>query len=163
MVSNDLIRFLRSWEGEELEAYLDSAKIPTIGCGHTGLVDGRPVRLGMKITRRKSRELLELDLLAHEHFVRTLVPRRWRKLPRRREALISASFNLGPQILTSSAPLVSVGKALQAKSVNRRTVDKLCDALELFVFADGERLEGLERRRAAEVHLIKTGKYRLNR
>ena len=52
----DAIKF---FEGLELEAYEDSAGIPTIGYG-TIRIDGKPVKMGMKITAEQAEQYLSL-------------------------------------------------------------------------------------------------------
>ena len=51
-ISNNGIEFLKLQEGEKLSAYKDTRGIPTIGVGHTGLVDGKPVAMGVTISKR---------------------------------------------------------------------------------------------------------------
>lgn len=58
--------FIVREEGEKLRAYLDAVGIWTIGVGHTGWVDAKPVGRGMVITKEKSREILRADLRRFE-------------------------------------------------------------------------------------------------
>lgn len=164
-VSEEFIVWLISYEGEELEGYIDPVGIPTIGVGHTGRVNGRRVFEGMRITKEMSRRLLREDLQQHETFVKKLVPWRWRWRRRQREVFISLSFNLGPEILTADPPYVSVGKVLRRRQITRRTIAELGEAIKLFnKGGDPPRvLPGLVKRREAEVHLFKTGQYRHNK
>ena len=60
-ISENGIEFIRQLEGEKLTAYPDIVGIWTIGVGHTGFVDGKPVARGMAITKEKSKELLTAD------------------------------------------------------------------------------------------------------
>lgn len=53
--------FIVQEEGERLTAYQDSVGIWTIGVGHTGWVDAKPVSRGMAISKDKSREILQAD------------------------------------------------------------------------------------------------------
>ena len=52
----------------DLLTYNDGYGIPTIGYGHTGIVDGKPLSLKHKIaiTRKKALQLLAEDLIKHE-------------------------------------------------------------------------------------------------
>lgn len=73
--SRDLIK---RWENgpdmkPKLTAYLDSGGVWTIGTGHTGKVDGVPVRKGMKITLEKAEELLDADTTIARKAVERLV------------------------------------------------------------------------------------------
>lgn len=80
-------------EGERLTAYQDVVGIWTIGVGHTGQVDGKPVVKGMTITQEKSRELLKADLTRFEKAVNASV-----NVPLKQnqfDALVSLAFNIG--------------------------------------------------------------------
>ena len=48
------LQFIRREEGERLTAYADIIGVWTIGVGHTGTVDGKPVAKGMVISSDKS-------------------------------------------------------------------------------------------------------------
>jgi lysozyme len=54
--------WLRDAEGCELKAYEDSGGVWTIGVGHTGLVNGKPIGAGMAITLAQCDSLLIEDL-----------------------------------------------------------------------------------------------------
>jgi lysozyme len=164
-VSDKFVDFLASWEGEKLTAYqVPGEHFWTIGVGHTGKVDGRPIQHGMTITRAKSRELLKNDLLASEAHVNKLVPWRWRRRRRRFETCVSLTFNLGPEILTADPPLSSFGQCLQWKTINGTTIRKTAGAIKLYNKGGSPLrvMEGLVRRRDAEAHLFITGKYTHN-
>ncbi len=57
--------FIAKNEGCELNAYQDIANVWTIGYGHTGKVDGKPISAGMKITKEKAEELYRKDFEDH--------------------------------------------------------------------------------------------------
>lgn len=61
-LSNNGVALIKRKEGERLTAYEDSVGIWTIGVGHTGTVNGKPVSRGMTITQNKSTDLLLSDL-----------------------------------------------------------------------------------------------------
>ena len=87
------LQFIRREEGERLTAYADIIGVWTIGVGHTGAVDGKPVAKGMVISANKSRELLSADLLKFESAITRLV-----KVPLKQyefDALVSLVFNIG--------------------------------------------------------------------
>jgi lysozyme len=160
-VSDAFVDFLASWEGERLQAYqVPGEHFWTIGVGHTGKVDGVGVHPGMKITKAKSRELLKHDLIACEAQVSRLVPKRWLRRRRRFETCVSLAFNMGPEILTASAPLTSFGEALR-KSVTGANIKAAAAAIHLYN-KGGSPLRvrpGLVHRRSAEAHLFTTGHY----
>jgi lysozyme len=160
-VSDAFVDFLASWEGERLEAYQVSGEhFWTIGVGHTGSVNGVPVHKGMKISKATSRALLKHDLLTSEAAVNRLVPLRWRRRRRRFETFVSLAFNMGPEILTASPPLTSVGEGLKGK-VTRTTIAHMAFAIQLYNKGGSPLrvMEGLVKRRSAESQLFVTGRY----
>lgn len=101
-ISDNGIVFLKKEEGERLTGYPDTRGIPTIGVGHTGLVDGVPVRVGMTITKDKSSALLRSDLQWTERAVNnanvTLGQNQY-------DALCSLVFNIGAAAFNGSTLL----------------------------------------------------------
>lgn len=92
-ISEKGIDFIRQAEGERLIAYQDIVGVWTIGVGHTGFVDGKPVARGMTITKEKSREILKADLVRFERAVNANV-----NVPLTQnqfDALVSLAFNIG--------------------------------------------------------------------
>lgn len=160
-VSDELVAMLASWEGERLTAYrVPGESFYTIGVGHTGKVNGKPIHDGMHISLTTSRKLLRADLDQHEAAVKRLVPDRWLRRQRRYDTCVSLSFNLGPEILTPSAPLTSFGQVLN-KAVNARTINEGVAAIQLYNKGGSPLrvMDGLVRRRRAEGALFKDGKY----
>lgn len=102
-ISDDGIRKLVIREGLELKAYQDSAGVWTIGVGHTGLVDGEPIKRGMVITQETAVRLLKSDLKKHVRAVNRYVTRnvnQWRF-----DALVSFAFNVGNTAFRNSTLL----------------------------------------------------------
>lgn len=102
-ISNNGIAKLKGEEGEKLVGYLDTRGIPTIGTGHTGLVDGTPVTKGMVITSDKSSQLLRSDLQWTEKVINDNV-----KVPltqNQYDALCSLIFNIGASAFIGSTVL----------------------------------------------------------
>lgn len=160
-VSNAFVDFLASWEGERLEAYqVPGERFWTIGVGHTGKVNGTAPHKGMRISKATSRALLKKDLEVMEAAVVRLVPYRWRRRRRRFETLVSLAFNLGPEILTASPPLASLGQVLK-KQVTKATIREATEAMKLYNKGGSPLrvMQGLVRRRSAEAHLFTTGNY----
>lgn len=85
--------FIVREEGEKLRAYLDAVGIWTIGVGHTGWVDAKPVGRGMVITKEKSRQILQVDLKRFENAVNECV--RVPLAQHQFDALVSLAFNIG--------------------------------------------------------------------
>lgn len=92
-ISENVIEFIRQLEGEKLTAYPDIVGIWTIGVGHTGFVDGKPVARGMAITKEKSKELLTADLKRFESAVNDAV--KVTLTQNQFDALVSLAFNIG--------------------------------------------------------------------
>ena len=63
------IALIKQFEGCRLEAYKDSAGIPTIGYGNTYYPDGTKVKIGDKITQQRAEELLQVLLPHYEKIV----------------------------------------------------------------------------------------------
>ena len=163
-VSDSFVDFLASWEGEKLKAYqVPGEHFWTIGVGHTGKVDGVTPHKGMTITRAKSRALLKQDLLAVEAQVNKLVPWRWRRRRRRFETFVSLAVNMGPEILTASPPLTTIGERLK-NPVTRTNIASTAVAIQLYNKGGSPLrvMEGLVKRRGAEAQLFVTGVYRHN-
>lgn len=118
-------QFIANEEGLRTEAYKDSRGVWTIGIGHTGQVDGKPIGPGMKITKEKAMELFEKDIAKYENYVNSVV-----KVPVSQnmfDAMVSYSYNvgsLGKQFLKklnsgdykgAMAELTTVNPELQAR------------------------------------------------
>ena len=58
-----------AFEGMKLTAYKCPAGIWTIGVGHTGSVDGIPIRQGMTISEDEGMEILREDIKRFERFL----------------------------------------------------------------------------------------------
>lgn len=102
-LSNNGIAFLKREEGEKLTGYADSRGIPTIGVGHTGKVDGVPVKVGMKITQNQSTRLLLDDLKWVSEAIATSVKARLTQ--NQYDALTSLIFNIGAAAFRGSTVL----------------------------------------------------------
>ncbi|MFQ0827120.1 lysozyme [Serratia fonticola] len=102
-ISNNGIKKLKAEEGEKLTGYKDSRGIPTVGVGHTGLVDGNPVSVGMVITKEKSSELLRSDLKWVENAINSKVKAQINQ--NQYDALCSLVFNIGESAFSNSTVL----------------------------------------------------------
>ena len=132
--TNILLRKLMELEGLSLEAYRDAAGVVTIGYGHT-----KDVEMGDKISPWWAKELLVNDIREVEEQVRALgVARTEAQL----DALVSFAFNLGIGRLKNSTLLRFIREQRNMREIKREW--------NRWVFAGGQRLKGLERRRAWE-------------
>ena len=129
-----LLKKLMELEGLRLEAYRDAAGVPTIGYGHT-----REVEMGDKITPWWAKELLICDIEEVEEQVKALgVARTEAQL----DALVSFAFNLGIDRLKNSTLLMFIKEQRNMRQIKHEWMR--------WVYAGGQRLKGLERRRAWE-------------
>lgn len=133
--SEMLVEKLKEMEGLRLEAYLDPAGVPTIGYGHT-----RGVRMGDRISRYWAEDLLRRDLRVAEDGVNALGVA---KTQGQFDALVSFVFNLGIERLEQSTLLRRIRDGDSRKAITAEWMR--------WVYADGKRLKGLEKRRAWEV------------
>ena len=132
--SETLILKLREFEGLRLEAYKDAAGVPTIGYGHT-----KGVRMGDKITRWWAIETLKKDI---EEVAQQVDELEVAHTEGQMDALVSFAFNLGIDRLQRSTLLKLIRQGA-SKAVIKREFKK-------WVYAGGERMKGLERRREWE-------------
>lgn len=132
------LRLIQAHEGLRLQAYRDSAGIPTIGYGST-----RGVRMGDEITETQALELLEADVERHADGVREAVdvPLTQHQF----DALVSFAFNVGVGAFKTSTLL---------RKLNAGKYEQAADELLRWHYAGGKRLAGLEKRREAERKLF---------
>lgn len=146
--SDNGISLIKEFEGCKLDAYLCPAGVWTIGIGHTGYVDGKPVGPGMRISTAKAELLLMTTLsTTYEPAVNNLGVMLNQN---QYDALVSFCYNLGPYIF-KGALLNSIKKRdwadvtrqmlLYNKATDPKTGNKVV-------------LSGLDRRRKAEVELF---------
>jgi lysozyme len=135
MITTEILLIkLMEFEGLRLKAYKDAAGVPTIGYGHT-----HNVRMGDRITSWYAKDLLSEDIAYFEDEVRKLnVVRTEGQL----DALVSFSFNLGIDRLKKSTLLKVIREGGSKSQIKRE--------FKRWVYADGKKLRGLERRREWE-------------
>lgn len=96
------LNFIKKWEGLNLSAYLCPASIPTIGWGTTFYEDGKPVKMGDNIDKKRAEELLMNVLMPFEKAINNLdVNLRQNQF----DALVSFSYNVGLGALKRSTLL----------------------------------------------------------
>lgn len=145
------IQLIQHFEGCYLDAYLCPANVWTIGYGHTGMVDGKQIQAGMKITQAKATELLREDMAEFEKHVMRLidVPLTQSQF----DALVSFSFNVGAGALQ---------KSTLRKLLNQGKYQEVPAQLGRWNKANNKVLAGLTRRRKAEGVLWSTGQLQFN-
>ncbi len=132
-VSDICLKKLKEFEGLRTEAYRDAAGIPTIGYGHT-----QGVRMGDVISPYWAETFLKADLYDIEKQVETLGD--WNQP--QFDALVSFAFNLGFYKLKTSTLLKTINEGGSMRAIKRE--------FRRWVYAGGQRLRGLEKRREWE-------------
>ena len=134
---------IKRFEGISLKAYYCPAGKLTIGYGHTGLVDGKPINPKLIITKEKAEQLLNLDVEKFEKAVISLV-----KVPIKQnqfDALISFCYNVGIGNFQSSTLL---------KLLNEKKYTAAGEQFGRWVYVDKKVSQGLVNRRNAEAELF---------
>lgn len=140
-VSQECLELVKYFEGMKLRAYKDSGGVWTIGIGHT-----RTAKAGMTITEDEAFDLLREDIKEAERGVRQLV--NISLYQHQYDALVSFVFNLG---------VGNFGKSTLLTVVNDENHVQVPNELNRWVYDNGNRLNGLVRRRLAE-GLLYSGK-----
>ena len=133
----DLIKF---FEGEKLNAYMCPAGVPTIGVGSTFYEDGKKVKIGDKITKERSIQLLINTLKPFEKQVDTKIKIDINQ--QQFDALVSHTFNTG-----GSETLFKLVNAKSSKEAIKHWFESR------YITGGGKVLDGLIARRKAEAKL----------
>lgn len=126
---------IKPWESCKLTAYLCPAKKWTVGWGSTG----PDVVRGVVWTQEQADNRLLLDAAKAERTVKRMV-----KVPLREcelAALISLVYNIGPTQFETSTLL---------RKLNADDFLAAAQQFDRWIFAKGQKLKGLVKRRAAE-------------
>lgn len=94
--SQQCYQLIKKFEGLVLTAYRDKAGIWTIGYGNTFYENGRPVKIGDKITKTRAENLLKAIVDDFAKHVNRLVHPKLRQC--QFDALVSFSYNAGLDI-----------------------------------------------------------------
>lgn len=143
MVNKAALDLITHFEGLRLKAYKDTGGVWTIGYGHTTAAGLPEVKEGMEITKEEAQTIFARDLVKYEKFVKDFVT-----VPVNQNqygALVSFCYNLGPDRLRKSTLL---------KKLNAGDYDGASKEFGRWIFDNGVKLKGLERRRAAEKELF---------
>lgn len=132
------IEIIKHFEGLRLESYLDAVGAPTIGYGST-----LGVQMGTSISEQDAEALLIEDMSRFEDGVNDLVCVSLKQC--QFDALVSFSFNLGVGALSKSTLL---------KKLNSGDYAGAQKEFSRWVYAGGQKLSGLVKRRDAEAALF---------
>lgn len=150
--SNSCYNVIKHYEGCKLEAYLCPSKIPTIGFGNTFYTDGKPVKMGDKITLKQAEDMLPNIVLKFAQGVDRLVKREL--LQCEFDALVSFAYNCGLGNLEKSNLLREVNKKGSALKIETEFLK--------WNKGGGKILDGLTRRRKTEALLYNQGIVKFN-
>lgn len=150
--SNSCYNVIKHYEGCKLEAYLCPAKIPTIGFGNTFYSDGKPVKIGDKITLKQAEDILPNIVLKFAQGVDRLVKREL--LQCEFDSLVSFAYNCGLGNLEKSNLLREVNKKGSALKIETEFLK--------WNKGGGKILDGLTRRRKTEALLYNQGILKFN-
>lgn len=147
-ISKKGIALIKEFEGFRSNAYIDAVGIWTIGYG-TIKVNGRPVVKGMTCTEEQAVTWLE------EEVNDKIIP--WLKAnvkvtltQGKIDALSSFCYNLGCGAL---------GKSTLLKKLNNGNYDEAANEFTKWVYAGGDVLPGLVKRRNKEKQVFLSGRY----
>lgn len=137
------LALLKRFEGCKLEAYRDSANIPTIGYGHI-----QNVKMGDKITQAQADQFLKEDVAKFERGVNRFIRELGVTITQNQfDALVSFAFNVGLGALQKS----TLGKKLYLMdNKEQKTVYEVADQFLRWNKAGGKVVQGLINRRGAE-------------
>ena len=129
------LNLIKKYEGCKLTSYICPAGVLTIGYGHTG----KDVKPNQTITKKKAINLLKKDLARFERHVQSYnYIYEW--TDNEFSALVSFAFN--------------IGNIDQLTAYGTRTRSQIRSAMIKYVKANGKTLQGLVKRRKAELKLF---------
>ena len=129
------LNLIKKYEGCKLTSYICPAGVLTIGYGHTG----KDVKPNQTITKKKAINLLKKDLARFERHVQSYnYIYEW--TDNEFSALVSFAFN--------------IGNIDQLTAYGTRTRSQIRRAMLKYVKANGKTLQGLVKRRKAELKLF---------
>ncbi len=137
-ISYNGINALKEYESFRAKAYLDSARVPTIGYG-TIKIDGKPVELGMECTKEQAEQWLYKDLAWAQTAVNQMV--RVQLAQNQYDALVSFVYNEGQPHFSTSTLL---------RKLNLQDYIGAAKEFDKWVYAGGAVVKGLVVRRRLE-------------
>ena len=148
-ISQNGIDLIKYFEGCPTDAdgnvvsYRCAANKATIGYGSLKLIDGSPVKDGMKISKQDAEDLLAHELHEYESYINNMVEPDLKQ--NEFDALVSWVFNLGPSNLRASTLL---------KVLNSKDFNDVPNQIKRWNKVGGVPNEGLTKRRNAEALLF---------
>lgn len=137
------LELLKQLEGCRLKAYQDSAKIWTIGYGHT-----HNVKAGMKITQQQADVFLKQDVAKFEQGINQTLRELGTTVTQKQfDALVIFSFNVGLRAFQKST---MAKKLYLMDNKDYESVNAVADQFPRWNKAGGKVIPGLVKRRAQE-------------
>lgn len=134
-INKNGLNLIKKYEGCRLTSYICPAGVLTIGYGHTG----KDVKPNQTITKKKAISLLKKDLARFERHVQSYnYIYEW--TDNEFSALVSFAYN--------------IGNIDQLTEYGTRTRSQIRTAMLKYVKANGKTLQGLVKRRKAELKLF---------
>ena len=147
VLSAAVLAAIAGYEGYRSTAYIPvPGDVPTIGHGTTRYEDGKPVKMGDKVTPERARILLQHDASAFARAVQRCAP-----VPMYQhefDAFTSLAYNIGEGAFCRSTLV---------RELNKANYLGACREILRWDYANGQRLPGLTKRRAAEQKLCLEG------
>jgi lysozyme len=145
---------IKRWEGLRLAAYRCPAGVPTIGWGAT-FMDGRPVKMGDRITKERAEQLLDLHLasVVTSIYQLTQADKMERLTDDQFSALISFVYNVGSGTYRYGSR-ANAKKKIGTGSVYAAVMAGSPQAIRKYVMANGKVLPGLKKRREEEAQMV---------
>jgi GH24 family phage-related lysozyme (muramidase) len=133
------LEIIKHFEGMRTRSYQDSVGVWTIGYGHTSMAGPPSVGPNMSITAAEAEKILKQDLGVFEKAVSDATTRT--PTSDQFSAMVSFTFNVGASAFRESTLL---------RKHNGGDISGAANEFLRWVFAGGQKLPGLERRRKAE-------------
>lgn len=136
-------KLIQGFEGLKLNAYKDSAGIPTIGYGNITYIDGSKVKMGDIITQDNADKLFQYYANKFADQIDAVVTKPINQ--NQFNAIVSLSYNIGPEAFKKSTLL---------KKLNVNPNDpSIKDEFMKWVNSGGKKIQGLVNRRQKESEL----------
>lgn len=150
--TDDLLRFVGSYEGYSSTIYVCPAGKDTIGYGHVLTSEAEYQKYANGITKEQALELMRQDMQRFNNSLKKFVTSNDIQLTQcQYDALLSFSFNCGSAWMTNGSGL--------SKLLINGEFDKVGAKLGEYVKGGGQVLPGLVNRRADEAELFNNGDY----
>lgn len=144
---NGMVELIKQFEGFRSDAYHHTGDVPTIGYGNTQYLDGTPVKLGDTISESDADALMGQTV--DKFWGKLKENPHIKKLPPNAQAAIgSFAYNVGPDFFDHPG-FTTITKAIKGGDLN-----KIGEAMQLYVNPGTQFEDGLRRRREAERQLL---------